>query len=79
MPFADELGGAGTPEMKSPPGTFEYDGGPRVPLPMPKAGESATPRYEHRPRAANELQVSATAPPRRWVYPAYGEKAYREP
>ena len=68
------------PDAKRAPGTFEYDGGPKSPVPLPKVEEGPVRGApKGRSKTANERQVSHTeAPAGRWVYPAYGEKAHRE-
>jgi len=64
----------GMPDQKNPEGTFEYDGGPKEPVP--------TPRVEvpiRRPMIVDELMVSEpTSKSGKLVYPAYGEKVQRK-
>jgi hypothetical protein len=69
------------PPAAQPPagtGTFEYDGGPRlpVPLPLPKGEEKLT-RLPNHPMLVSDLAVSAKSG--KWNYPAYGEKPTRTP
>src|SRR5262249_35012576 len=56
-------------------GTYDYDGGPRVPIPMPGADPST--RELRGGVSASDRAVSLPAKGK-WVYPAYGEKAHRE-
>ncbi|MFO0878684.1 MAG: hypothetical protein U0840_15190 [Gemmataceae bacterium] len=70
----------------APGGTFEYDGGPKNPVPMPgnveptPAPAPSTTITPRKPRIVNELLVSmpVETKPSRWVYPAYGETSRRE-
>ncbi len=73
MPGADE-------KLAPVPGTFDYDGGPKNPVPLPKTDEGPVKGTSpDRAKAGTELLVSqTTAPAGRWVYPGYGEKARRE-
>jgi hypothetical protein len=64
------------PQMPSVPGTYEYDGGPRTPIPLPDGEESVT-RPPNRPTLVADLAVSAKSG--KWNYPAYGEKPTRTP
>ena len=67
------------PAPVPPGGTFPYDGGPRVPMPMPGVepapfgvpprGVTPTVPLDGRPVS---LQVRSTTAPK-WTYPAYGE------
>jgi len=74
-----------TPARPAPnEGTFEYDGGPRTPIPIPKGGEQpSTPRTEPAPMNTQPPMplegrpVSIQAPVRtapKYTYPAYGEQ-----
>jgi hypothetical protein len=60
------------------PGTFDYDGGPRVPVPLPPGEETMT-NFPRRPALIDDLLVSTKATSGRWNYPAYGEKPTRTP
>jgi len=63
-------------------GTFEYDGGPRSPVPIPR-GESSNPPTDPAPRnvqppvplegRAVSIPAPAVRPAPRYTYPAYGE------
>ena len=58
-----------------PDGTFRYDGGPALPVPMPKADPQAIPPAN--PTLATDLPISGKAKPAVVVpykYKAYGEK-----
>jgi hypothetical protein len=57
-------------------GTFPYDGGPRVPVPMPKAAPLGAP-----PGAGgvDGRPVSLPAAPKKLTYPAYGEQPRERP
>ncbi len=68
------------------PGTFEYDGGPKTPVPMPPLQpQEKSARYPTKPSIVTELPVSyrpaqatsADAPKGKWIYPAYGEAPRR--
>jgi hypothetical protein len=73
------------PQMpRADDGTFPYDGGPKVPVPMPEASEDARPALVPRVRPqADETVVSLK--PRlveekksgKWNFPAYGEQPTR--
>jgi hypothetical protein len=74
-------------------GTYQYDGGPRTPVPMPRvdpADGPGGPSPTNRPRGslspsdgisvAYYAQPAAEKPARvtgKWTYPAYGEEARR--
>jgi len=79
------------PSNSAPPapnaGTYEYDGGPRAPIPLPK-GEPATPRTDPVPmntqpavplegRSVSIPAVVRTTP--KYTYPAYGEQPRSTP
>ncbi len=67
------------PPAAQPPsgsGTFEYDGGPRLPVPMPPGEEKLT-QFPNHPTLVSDLAVSAKSG--KWNYPAYGEKPTRTP
>ncbi len=82
--------GATAPEQVMPPvprdGTFQYDGGPANPVPMPGAepGPAGAPRQFHiappaelrvsLPNATKSTKDSTTG---KFVYPAYGEQPRR--
>jgi hypothetical protein len=62
----------------SAPGTYPYDGGPRTPVPMPKADEANNRlQLPRRPALLDEVLVSFQENKGKWNYPAYGEKATR--
>ena len=75
------------PEMVGPSGgsapeggeTFPYDGGPRGPVPMPKAEDNPTgvPAIRPIPAARGNARVVSLPGPEpttgKWAYPAYGE------
>jgi len=73
------------PAMPNSDGTFPYDGGPRAPVPMPKADSEPMRRPGLEIRPATERMVSleitspaSTAPAKgKWAYPAYGEEPRR--
>jgi hypothetical protein len=58
------------------PGTFPYDGGPSLPVPMPSVPETETGSQRGKGKST-ELFVSLPAPAAKWQYPAYGEKPTR--
>jgi len=63
------------PDPVKPNGTFEYDGGPKEPVPMPRAMEVPV----RRPLIVDELMVSQPSTKSgKLVYPAYGEKVQRK-
>jgi hypothetical protein len=64
-----------TPEAPEP-GTFQYDGGPTVPVPMPPTDQPAQPQTRG-PHLADDIVISTTPGPGKWHYPAYGERAAR--
>jgi hypothetical protein len=61
---------------EAPGTTYPYDGGPRTPVPMPRADDSETgvPRLQ---TPARERVVSTPAGTGKWAYPAYGEAPRR--
>jgi len=68
------------------PGTFPYDGGPRAPVPMPRADPPEAPGADPTPMTvprivpipeAREVSLPTTGGTGRWVYPAYGEQPRR--
>lgn len=64
----------------APGATFEYDGGPMNPVPMPSAPpQPSTNSAPRKPRIVNEMFVSlpSAEKPAKWVYPAYGESPRR--
>lgn len=66
---------------QAPNGTFDYDGGPKAPVPMPRgaAEETVVRSAPRKPMIVNEFFVSDAKPTTgKWVYPAYGETAHRE-
>jgi hypothetical protein len=65
------------PEVPAGPGTFEYNGGPRTPIPVPD-GEQTVTQPPRRPVLVTDLAVS-TKISGKWHYPAYGERATRTP
>lgn len=71
------------PVMPRSEGTFDYDGGPKTPVPMPKTEGELSARAPtdapRRPMIVNELLVSdPAAKSGKWVYPAYGETPRRQ-
>jgi len=73
---------APAPTVPVPPlpgnGTFQYDGGPTNPVPMPK-GDDKPARTIPRGPAVVDIMVSHQEPTSgKWVYPAYGETARRQ-
>jgi len=70
-------------EALPPPGngTYQYDGGPASPVPMPPPEETPTRSYPRKPAVYDEIMVSLPAEQSgtgKWVYPAYGETARRQ-
>jgi hypothetical protein len=67
-------------EDSTAPGTFNYDGGPKELVPMPK-GEDGAMTLPRKPAVAVERVVSLTQSnaksSNKWSYPAYGESATR--
>jgi hypothetical protein len=64
------------PPMQEPNGTFDYNGGPQKPVPLPGANPApakAPPRSTV-PLEGRLVSVPAPAPPSRFAYPAYGER-----
>ena len=63
------------------PGTFQYDGGPTQPIPMPGSTPDSSMGIPKRPEVYTDFVVSDPPMPRRssgkWVYPAYGETPQR--
>jgi len=60
-------------------GTYPYNGGPRTPVPMPQADESAT-SYPRLTKPALVEDLVVTLPGKstgKWTYPAYGETPTR--
>jgi len=67
---------------KVPPGTYNYDGGPKAPVPMPPADEGAATVQPQRakPRIIEDILVSTQVQDSKtgkWTYPAYGEAPRR--
>jgi len=64
-------------------GTFPYDGGPKDPIPMPRAEEIPTTArtYDMVIRPAQFVSIPETTSPAsktgKWKFPAYGEEAKR--
>ncbi|MBM3980982.1 MAG: hypothetical protein FJ304_11985 [Planctomycetes bacterium] len=56
-----------------PDGTFRYDGGPAVPVPLPKADPQLIPPASPLP-SATDLPISGKPKPAPYKYKAYGEK-----
>ncbi len=77
-PAGTSLYSAPPPVSQPPsvPSTFEYDGGPKLPVPLPPGEEKMT-RLPNHPTLITDLAVSAKSG--KWNYPAYGEKATRTP
>jgi hypothetical protein len=62
-------------------GTYQYDGGPANPVPMPPPEETPTRSDPRRPAVYDEVMVSLPGEQSgtgKWVYPAYGEAPRRE-
>jgi len=72
------------PETVAPPagnGTYQYDGGPASPVPMPPPEETPTRGAPRKPAVYDEVMVSMPADQPstgKWVYPAYGETPRRQ-
>jgi hypothetical protein len=58
------------------PGTYPYNGGPKVPLPLPRAEETMTILPPRKPMLVDDLLVSEQGTGK-WTYPAYGEEPTR--
>jgi hypothetical protein len=56
-----------------PDGTFRYDGGPAIPVPLPKADPQLIPPANPLP-SATDLPISGKPKPAPYKYKAYGEK-----
>jgi hypothetical protein len=76
MPYADDGSGGssryqrpGTGITPSPDGTYPYDGGPRVPVPMPHP-DTAPKGKSVEPDGTTVAQIAARP---KYMYPAYGE------
>jgi hypothetical protein len=58
--------------------TYPYDGGPRLPVPMPRSNETGTPTPMGAPQPRLPLEgrtVSLPAQNTKFTYPAYGDQA----
>jgi hypothetical protein len=67
-------------ENKGNPGSYQYNGGPKDPVPMPRADENPM-SLPRKPRITEDIPVSTAvkdAKTGKWVYPAYGETAARK-
>jgi hypothetical protein len=67
------------PKLPPPDGGFEYNGGPREPMPMPPAEEEQVRELPRIPTPVVDRLVSLPAEPKtgKWAYPAYGEAPRR--
>jgi len=79
MPPAD----SSAPESRTEPGTYRYDGGPKDPVPMPRIEEPTPTSYDMVIRPARLVSLPEVATPAsksgKWVLPAFGEEARRQP
>jgi hypothetical protein len=73
MPLGPSLQTLPPPE----PGTYDYDGGPKSPVPVPPIEESVQPLQKRAPKLAEDIVISTEPGPGKWHYPAYGERAAR--
>jgi len=73
-------GGPVVPSTPTPgKSTYPYDGGPKTPVPMPKADEAKQVPLPRTPALLEDVLVSlqGQAQGGKWNYPAYGEKPTR--
>jgi len=55
-------------------GTFDYDGGPRLPVPMPKAEPAPMNTHPTVPLDGRPVSLPLRSTPTKYYYPAYGEQ-----
>jgi hypothetical protein len=95
MPYSGSSGGTVVPTLPAPlpgrsvsgvpvpaDGSYDYDGGPIVPVPLPKVGPApaVVPPTGGPAPAATVRQVSTPAPQApRFAYPAYGDRPQTNP
>lgn len=67
------------PPMPNADGTYDYNGGPMTPVPMPPGVERDVMNYPRVPTPLTERFVSLTPEPTtgKYIYPAYGEAPRR--
>jgi hypothetical protein len=82
MPTIVEETPATNGDVPPPPriynGTYPYDGGPAVPVPLPKGGPDAN-SGSPGVKTFDTRSVAIQAKPLKYAYLAYGEKANPEP
>jgi hypothetical protein len=66
-----------TPAPSAEPGTYPYNGGPKIPVPLPRAEEKEARLLPRGPALLEDVVVDLPETTGKWTYPAYGEKPTR--